>query len=289
VPWVSNATELRSPATSADLPRHQSIMPFDWVPSSATNYPATGREGHDSGRDLRGLDSGRSGSNAREAFVKDCRPLGNYHSVYSTRNDLPDLANHDVQSRPQDTIGQVISAPGREFVEISRLLPRLGPPRMPSGDAPSIPPPNTTRSLVPGPLALDIPAQSLGKIGARTSAAGQSCLFEYSDYDRLSRRESTATGMLAAPRATQNWYDKPPGDGDADLNTPSNSLYIGMGPERVITTRAGDRVTEASGWRGAAGNGAISGVEAGDGVEGWRKSRKSVRWGDDVQPDSRAL
>lgn len=204
------------------------------------------------------------------------QPLESYYSIYSTPSYYP--GPHDAM----DTIGQAISAPGRESIEASAFPLPPGSIRFPQPAGPSIEirPSSNARNLVPSPMAppdnLALPvALHYGRIGDRASASGNSSLFEYSDYDprhsanRLSHHTNTT-------RATQNWYDKPLWD----ANQPE-SVYGGMSEISRSNTRATARTGVG---RTISGVSEASGVwttgEEGD-KEGRKSRSKSVRWGDE--------
>ena len=172
-------------------------------------------------------------------------PAESYYSVYSNLS----APHSELLSYDSRQIGQAISAPGRESIELAQNPGIL------------IRPSSGARNLVPVPTAvpdnLTAPLAPLyGLSTPRSSAAGHSSLFEYSDYDP--RRASHMTHASATTRATRNWYEQ--------------SLYGDSGQQGELA----DRASRSS---------FVSGIWTmhGDGNdESHRKSRsKSVRWRDE--------
>ena len=206
-------------------------------------------------------------------------PLESYYSVYSTPSYYP--GPHD----GLDGIGQAVSAPGRESIEVSGFPMPPGSKRYPAPGI-TVRPPSAARNLVPQPMAvpdnLALPiAPHLGRMGDRISASGNSSIFEYSDYDprHSSNRLSHQTSHTATTRATHNWYDKPLWDNQPD------SVYGGMSGVSRSNTQATARTGVTRAVSGVSGVSEASGVwTMGEEADTYgRKSRsKSVRWGDEA-------
>lgn len=176
-------------------------------------------------------------------------PLESYYSVYSAMSEqthdqpLPYHLNRSNSHEAQQNIGQAISAPGRESIEVSQFpLPPKHRHMSENGSTIRFPtpsimvrPPSNARNLTPQPTVvpdnLPLPtAPYLGRVGDRSSAGttenrsmgGRSSIFEYSEYNNDPKRESHMTTNTA--RATRNWYDKPIWDTNP-VSGISGSLY----------------------------------------------------------------
>lgn len=260
--------------------RHQSIMPFDWEPSWPVSRVAEDQSSRDT-EEAEESFSTRSSSNVHGMVGEDGRPLESYYSVYSAQSYHPGVYSQNHASAEESHIGQAVSTPGRKPVEASDRSTRPGVTRLPPVDHPDIRCSNTARTLVPAPMIFHMPVSHFGKLGERASAAGQSSLFEYSYYDRLSKRASTATGLSATTRATRDWYDEPMWVDDGEINRLANSLYGALNRHESDATGSMGHGRTMSGSTQASGPAMDSRGDLHDGIGVARKSRKSVRWNDE--------
>ena len=141
-------------------------------------------------------DASSTASSRPRENAPDPRALQSYHSVYSTPDTI-------ISNPNRDTIGQALSPPGDDPVEMSHFAFPVPPTNVPKSilqrqsQAPSL---ASETSL----YAPNLPPFS----GLQRAEHGDqaSSIFEYSSYTEAGGRGSS---MTSTTRATRNWYEKP--------------------------------------------------------------------------------